>query len=74
MNFKILSDTFNRKGTSNDYKVSYLIDKLCPSWLAFARDLRHKQGDISLIQALKAIRIEDQHRQNSKFKSELKAK
>ena len=40
---------------SDDYKVSCLIDKLSPSWSAFARYLRHKQGDITLIQALKVI-------------------
>jgi len=48
------------------YKVSCLINKLSPSWLKFARDLRHKQQDLTLIQALKAIRIEDQNRLNSK--------
>ena len=51
-----------------------MTDKLPPSWSTFAGDLRHKQGDLTLIQALKAIRIEDQHRQNSKIKSEMKAK
>ena len=45
-----------------------------PSWLTFAGDLRHKQGDLTLVQALKVIRIEDQHWQNSKIKSEMKAK
>src|SRR4051812_15933616 len=59
---------------SDDYKVSCLIDKLPPSWSNFAGDLRHKQGDLTLVQALKAIRIEDQHRLNSKAKSEAKAK
>ena len=48
---------------SDDYKVSCPIDKLPPSWSTFAEDLCHKQGDLTLIQALKAIRIEDQHRQ-----------
>src|SRR3954471_6999670 len=55
---------------SDDYKVSCLIDKLPPSWSNFAGDLRHKQGDLTLVQALKAICIEDHHRLNSKAKSE----
>jgi len=59
---------------SDDYKVSYLIDKLPSFWSAYTGDLRHKQGDLILVQALKTIRIEDQHRQNFKLKSELKAK
>ena len=42
MNFKIISDTFNQKGISDDYKVSYFIDKLSPFWSTFAGDLRHK--------------------------------
>ena len=54
--------------------MSCLIDKLPPSWSAFAGDLRHKQGDLTIIQALKVIYIEDQHRQNSKLKYKLKAK
>ena len=58
----------------DDYKVSCLIDKLPPSLSTFAGDLCHKQGDLTLIQALKAFRIEDQHRQSSKIKSEMKAK
>ena len=53
---------------SDDYKVPYRIDKLSPSWSVFTRDLHHKQGDLILIQALQAIHIEDQHRQNSKIK------
>jgi len=63
-----------RNQFSNDYKVSYLINKLFPSWSNFAGDLRHKQEDLTLIQAFKAIRIEDQHRLNSKTKNEMKAK
>ena len=59
---------------SDDYKFSCLIDKLSPSWWVFTEDLYHKQGDLTLIQALKMICIEDQHRQNSKIKSEIKAK
>ncbi|XP_020247372.1 uncharacterized protein LOC109825063 isoform X2 [Asparagus officinalis] len=59
---------------SEEYKVSSLIDKLPPSWSDFAKDLRHLQGDLTLVQALKGIRIEDQHRQNSKPKNEMKAK
>ena len=59
---------------SDDYKVSCLIDELPLSWSTFAGDFRHKQGDITLIQTLKAIRIEDHHMQNSKIKSEMKAK
>ena len=59
---------------SDDYKVSYLIDKLPSSWLTFIGDLHHKKGDLTLIQTLKAIRIEDQYKQNSKIKSEMKAK
>ena len=51
-----------------------LIDKLSPSWSAFAGDLHHKQGDITLIQVLKAIRIEDHDRKNFKPKSEIKIK
>jgi len=75
MNFKIISDTFNRKNQiSNDYKVTCLINKLPLSWSAFAEDLRHKKGDIILIQAQKVIHIEDQHRENFKIKSEMKAK
>ena len=54
--------------------MSYLIDKLPPSWSAFSGDLGHKQCDLTLIQALKAIRIEDQYGQNFKPKSELKTK
>src|SRR4051812_47836571 len=59
---------------SNDYKVSCLIDKLPSSWSSVASDLRHKQGELSLVQALKAIRIDDQYRLNSKPKTEAKAK
>jgi len=59
---------------SDDYKVSCLIDKLPPSWSTFAGELHHKQGNLTLVQALKIIRIEDQHRQNSKTKSKMKAK
>jgi len=59
---------------SDNYKVSCLIDKLFPSWTTFDGDLRHKQGDLTLIQDLKSIRIEDQHKQNSKIKSKMKAK
>jgi len=59
---------------TDDFKVSCLIDKLPPSWSRFAGDLRHKQGNLTLIEALKAIRIEDQHRQNSKAKVKMKAK
>jgi hypothetical protein len=51
-----------------------LIDKLPPTWSRFAGDLRHKQGNLTLVEALKAIRIEDQHRQNSKTKADIKAK
>ena len=58
----------------DNYKVSCLIDKLPPSWSSFTSDLRHKQGELTLVQALKAIRIEDQHRLNSKPKNEAKAK
>jgi len=35
--------------------VSCLIDKLPPCWSAFAGDLRHKQGDLTLVQVLKAF-------------------
>ena len=75
MNFKIISDTFNRKEI-NSLTITrcLLIDKLPLSWSTFAGDLRYKLGDLTLIQALKAIRIEDQHMQNSKIKSEMKAK
>ena len=59
---------------SDDYKVYCLIDKLSPSWSAFDGYLHHKKGDLTLIQALKAIRIEVRHRRNSKLMSELKAK
>jgi len=59
---------------SDDYKVSCLIDKLPYSWSAFARELCHKQGNLTLIQALKAIHIEDYYRQNSKTKLDIKAK
>lgn len=59
---------------TEDFKVSNLIDKLPSSWSSFARDLRHQQGDLTLLQALKAIRIEDQHRLNSKPPNEFKAK
>ena len=54
--------------------MSCPIDKLPRSWSTFAGDLHHKQDDLTLIQALKAIHIEDQHRQNSKTKSEMKGK
>jgi len=59
---------------SDNYNVSCLIDKLYPSLSVIAEDLHHQQGDLTIVQALKDIRIEDQHRQNSKTKSEMKAK
>ena len=59
---------------SDDYKVSCLIDKLPSSWSTFAGHLHRKQGDLTLVQALKAICIKDYHRKNFKPKSKLKAK
>jgi len=44
---------------SDDYKVSCLIDKLPSSWSTFAGHLHRKQGDLTLVQALKAICIKD---------------
>ena len=44
--------------------MSCLIDKLRPSWSTFTGDLYHKQDDFTLVQVLKVIRIEDQHRQS----------
>ena len=60
---------FNRhiqsKGNAfnEDYKGSNLIDKLSLiSWLKFAGNLCHNQGNLTLVEALEAIRVEDQHR------------
>ncbi|XP_020272327.1 uncharacterized protein LOC109847511 [Asparagus officinalis] len=69
-----LIDKLPPSWSSEEYKVSSLIDKLPPSWSDFAKDLRHLQGDLTLVQALKGIRIEDQHSKNSKPKNEMKAK
>ena len=63
-----------RNQLSDDHKVSYLIDKLPPSWSNFVEDLHHKQGVLTLTLARKVIRIEDQHRLNSKIKSKMKSK
>jgi hypothetical protein len=57
---------------SEDYKVSCLIDKLPPSWNDFSK--RHRQGSLTLTQALNSIRIEDQHRLILKSKTELEVK
>ncbi|KAL0317559.1 UNVERIFIED_CONTAM: hypothetical protein Sangu_2170200 [Sesamum angustifolium] len=56
-----------------NYKVSCLIDKLPPSWSNFARGLRHQQGVLTLTQAFKSLRIEEQHRMNVK-QDEMKVK
>ena len=47
---------------SEDFKVSCLIDKLPPSWSGYARELRHKQGILTLTQAINSIRVEEKHR------------
>jgi len=60
---------FIRYFQSHDYKVFCLIDKLSPSWSVFAGDLH-----FTLVQTLKAIRIEDQYMKNSELKSDLKSK
>lgn len=48
--FKELLKGAEKSGTtfSEDFKVSCLIDKLPPSWLEFARSLRHKQGELTI--------------------------
>ena len=47
---------------SEDFKVSCIIDKLPSSWSDFARSLRHKQGELSMIQVISALRIEENYR------------
>ena len=47
---------------SEDFKVSCLIDKLPPSWSDFARNLRHKQGELTLTQAINSLRVEEKHK------------
>ncbi|BBN67288.1 hypothetical protein Prudu_35S000400, partial [Prunus dulcis] len=60
------------KGTkfSEEFKVSCLIDKLPPSWLNFAKTLRHKQGVLTLTQVLNSLRIEEKHKSSNKPKEE----
>lgn len=62
------------KGLQRDYKVTFLVDKLLSYWLNFAEGVNHKQNDQTLMWALKAIRIEDEHKQNFKTKFEMKIK
>ncbi|KAI5350367.1 hypothetical protein L3X38_003258 [Prunus dulcis] len=60
------------KGTkfSEEFKVSCLIDKLPPSWLNFAKTLRHKQRVLTLTQVLNSLRIEEKHKSSNKPKEE----
>ncbi|KAI5353977.1 hypothetical protein L3X38_006871 [Prunus dulcis] len=60
------------KGTkfNEEFKVSCLIDKLPPSWLNFAKTLRHKQGVLTLTQVLNSLRIEEKHKSSNKPKEE----
>ena len=51
-----------RNKFSDDYQVSCLINKLSPFCSTFAGDLCHEQNNLTLIQALKAVHIKDQHR------------
>ncbi|CAL2241227.1 unnamed protein product [Prunus armeniaca] len=61
-----------KKGTkfSEDFKVSCLIDKLPPSWDEFARTLRHKQGEVTLVQVINSLRVEEKHRSSQKKETE----
>lgn len=61
-----------KKGTkcSEDFKVSCLIDKLPPSWDEFARTLRHKQGELALVQVINSLRVEEKHRSSQKKETE----
>ena len=59
---------------TENYKVSNIIDKLPPLWSNFAGNLRYKQGNLTLIEALRKIKAEDKLRHNSELSSELKAK
>lgn len=62
--FKELLKGAEKSGTtfSEDFKVSCLIDKLPPSWLEFARSLRHKQGELTMTQTINTLRVEEKHR------------
>ena len=62
--FKELLRKAESNGTilSEDFKVSCIIDKLPSSWSDFARSLRHKQGELLMIQVISALRIEENHR------------
>ena len=59
---------------SEEFKVSNLIDKLPPSWSDFARELRHNQSSLTLNNAIVKVRIENEHRQNEKSKTEVSPK
>ncbi|RXH76566.1 hypothetical protein DVH24_019454 [Malus domestica] len=58
------------RGFNEDFKVSYLIDKLPQSWNDFARTLRHKQGELTLVRVINSIRIEEKHRSSQKKETE----
>ena len=75
MNFKILSDTFNQKRTNSPMIIRCYVSLI--NSLRHGQPsgyLRHREGGLTFVQALKVICIEDQQRQNSKPKSELKVK
>jgi len=44
------------------FQIACLIDKLPDTWSEFVKTLSHTQGDLTLIQVLNSIRIEEQHR------------
>ena len=78
MNFKIISDdTFKRKKINSLTIIrclASLINSLLGQALLETTVTSKVTLDLTLVQDLKMIRIEDQHRQNSKIKSEMKAK
>ena len=51
------------------FQIAFLIDKLPDTWTNFAKTLSHTQGDLTLIQVLNSIRIEEQHKLREKAKS-----
>lgn len=59
---------------SDKFKVSNLINKFPPSWSDFAREFHHNQSSLTLNNVIVKVRIENEHSQNERCKTEISPK